>query len=175
VIDEAYIDFSADAGWLPRLSEYDNLVVLQTLSKAWGLANIRIGMAYSSPDVIEILNRIKPPYNVSGLSQSVAIDAMRNPETMQRHVDRIVTMRGDLEDALLEIEVVKKIYPSEANFLLVRVSDPEEVRAYLRDYGIVVRDRSSMPGCEGCLRITVGTPEQNRRLLEALAAWEVTA
>ena len=174
VIDEAYIDFSKESGWLSRLSQYENLVVLQTLSKAWGLAAIRIGMAFASSDVIAVLNRIKPPYNVSWLSQSVAIDTVGNPETMRRHVDQIIAERKWLETALSDLDVVESVFPSEANFILVRFRDAAKVLSYLRSNGIIVRDRSSMPGCENSLRITVGTPEQNRQLLDVFAAWEVT-
>jgi histidinol-phosphate aminotransferase len=174
VMDEAYIDFCETAGWLPLLNDFENLVVLQTLSKAWGLAGIRTGMAFGSSEVIDVLNRIKPPYNVSRLSQSAAIYTLGDSETMRERVGQIVAERKRLETALSDLAAVDKVFASEANFLLVRFVNAPKVFAYLRDNGIVVRDRSSMPGCEGSLRITVGTPDQNRRLLDVLTAREVT-
>lgn len=173
VLDEAYIDFCPDYSWLPRLREFDNLVVLQTLSKAWGLASVRVGMAFASREIVAVLDRMKPPYNVGGVNQSIALQALRDPGAMQRSVGQIVAGREWLAEELEGIATVEYVYPSDANFLLVRVGDAPRVVRALRERGVVVRDRSDEPGCEDCIRITVGTPEQNRRLLDTLREAEV--
>jgi histidinol-phosphate aminotransferase len=173
VLDEAYIDFCPDHSWLSRLDDFDNLVILQTLSKAWGLASIRVGMAFAAREIITVLSRMKPPYNVGGVSQSIALQALRDPGMMQKQVDALIEGRGQLCDGLAELAVVENVYPSDANFVLVRVGDAARVTAYLRERGIIVRDRSAEPGCEGCVRITVGTSEQNQQLLQTLRECEV--
>ncbi|MGL5888772.1 MAG: histidinol-phosphate transaminase [Bacteroidia bacterium] len=170
VIDEAYINFSRQRSFIPELTEYPNLVVLQTLSKAWGLAGLRIGMAFASPEIIEVLNRIKPPYNVSEVTQQLAAEALSKTEQINKQIRETVQQREWLKQQLIQFSFIGKIYPSDANFLLVKMSDPKLVYAHLTSKGIVVRERSSVPGCEGCLRITVGTPAENELLISALQA-----
>ncbi len=169
VVDEAYINFSRNKSLISELTEYPNLVVMQTLSKAWGLAALRIGMAFSSEAVINVMNRIKPPYNINQASQELALKALENVEEVNQMIRDIVKERELLVNKLLEIPFVKKVYPSDANFLLVKVTDPVKIYHYLLDKGIVVRDRSKVELCEGCLRVTVGTPDENNRLVEALS------
>jgi histidinol-phosphate aminotransferase len=169
VIDEAYINFSKFRSFTQELKEYPNLVIMQTLSKAWGLAALRIGMAFASQEIINIMNRIKPPYNINEASQELALKALENVDEVNELIREIVKERAGLEKRLPELEVVKKIHPSDANFLLVQVTEPANIYKYLLKRGIVVRDRSKVELCEGCLRITVGTPAENNKLLSALA------
>ncbi len=169
VVDEAYIDFAEDQGWLPRLQDYPNLVVLQTFSKAVGLAGIRLGMAFGHPDVVAVLNKIKFPYNLNRLTMQVALDALQSPEaTLQPAIRQIIQERNRLANALERLPIVQRVYPSRTNFLLVQFESAREVFQYLQQRGIIVRDRSNLPRCEGCLRITVGTPEENDQLIHAL-------
>jgi histidinol-phosphate aminotransferase len=168
IFDEAYIDFSDNQSWLNRLPEFDNLIVMQTFSKAWGLANIRLGMAYASADIINLLNKIKYPYNVNGVTQKIAVDALNNESRKNEFVDAILEERELLKSKLLSLEIVQKIYRSDANFLLVKVNSARNVYNYLISNLVIVRDRSNVALCNNCLRITVGTAEQNARLLELL-------
>jgi histidinol-phosphate aminotransferase len=168
VVDEAYINFSRFKSLTQELSEYPNLVVMQTLSKAWGLAALRIGMAFASEEIIHVLNKIKPPYNINQASQELALQALDNVQEVNDMIREIVNERRLLEQALPSIPFVQLVHPSDANFLLVQVTEPARIYQYLRDRGIVVRDRSRVELCEGCLRITVGTPYENKLLLEAL-------
>lgn len=168
VIDEAYIDFCREASLLSWIADYPNLVVLQTLSKAWGLAGIRLGVAFAQAPLIGWMNAVKPPYNVNQLTQNAALEALAQPERMQQQVAVIVRERDRLAERLAALPFVQQVYPSQANFLLVRVDAPRRLYDFLAEKGIVVRDRSRQPLCEGCLRITVGTPEENAALLEAL-------
>jgi histidinol-phosphate aminotransferase len=168
VIDEAYINFSRYRTFAQELNEYPNLVVMQTLSKAWGLAALRIGMAFASPDIISIMNRIKPPYNINQASQELALEALSNIEQTNAMIRDIVDERSRLETLLKELPVVKHVFPSDANFLLVKVDRPKEIYGYLLTKGIVTRDRSNVELCEGCLRITVGTPGENDMLITSL-------
>lgn len=168
IVDEAYINFSRHRSLTLELQEYPNLVVMQTLSKAWGLAALRLGMAFASEEIINILNRIKPPYNINQASQELALKALENVEEVNQMIKDIVGERNTLTAQLRGLGVVKKIYPSDANFLLVQVDKPVELYQFLLTKGIVVRDRSKVELCEGCLRITVGTPEENKRLLAAI-------
>ena len=168
VIDEAYINFSKFKSFTRELPEYPNLVVMQTLSKAWGLAALRIGMAFASEQIIGILNKIKPPYNINQASQELALEALNNVQEVNDMIREIVNERFLLEKNLRELAVVRKIHPSDANFLLVEVTQPVSIYRYLLTKGIVVRDRSRVELCEGCLRITVGTPHENKLLLAAL-------
>lgn len=168
VIDEAYINFSKYRSFAQELSEYPNLVIMQTLSKAWGLAALRLGMAFASEDIVRIMNRIKPPYNINQASQELALQALGRVEEVNEMIREIVKERKILETALPGLSVVKKVHPSDGNFLLVQVTSPLEIYHYLLDKGIVVRDRSRVELCEGCLRITVGTPSENKTLLMAL-------
>jgi histidinol-phosphate aminotransferase len=168
VIDEAYINFSRQRSFIPELTEYPNLVILQTLSKAWGLAGLRIGMAFAAPEIIEVMNKIKPPYNVSEVTQTLAAEALSKTEEINKQIRETVQQREWLKQELAQFSFVQKIYPSDANFLLVKMDDPKTVYNHLASKGIVVRDRSSVSGCEGCLRITVGTSSENRLLISAL-------
>lgn len=171
VIDEAYINFSRFRSFIPELKEYPNLVVLQTFSKAWGLAAIRLGMCFAGQEIINVLNKIKPPYNISQPVQDIAMEAIQNIGQVNDMIREIVKERNALAKALTDIPVVEFVYPSEANFLLVKVTDANNIYNYLVQGGIIVRNRSNVELCEGCLRITVGTPGENRKLTEALKTY----
>jgi histidinol-phosphate aminotransferase len=168
VVDEAYIDFSEDPGALPLLPEFPNLVVLQTFSKAWGLAAIRLGMAFAGEPIIHLLNKVKAPYNLNLLSQEKALQAIRDPGHKQQMVQVLLEERKRLANALSAFPFVRQIFPSDANFLLVRVDAPGKLYDFLTRHGIIVRNRSSVLLCEGCLRISIGTPDENAVLLQAL-------
>lgn len=167
VVDEAYIDFSAGPSFLRELGEWPNLVVLQTLSKAWGCAAIRLGMAFASPEIIGVLNKIKYPYNVNLLTQEKALELL-DEDRMRTQLAQILQERTRLCRDLSAIPLVRRIYPTDANFLLVDVGDADGVYHKLVEEGIIVRNRNRVTLCRGCLRITVGTPEEDDRLLEAL-------
>jgi len=171
VVDEAYINFSRVRSFIPDLADYPNLVVLQTLSKAWGLAALRVGMAFASADIIGIMNRIKPPYNINEAAQQLASDALEEVEQVNEMIRILVTERDRLAAALEIHPLVQHVYPSDANFLLVKVNGGRKVYDFLLTQGIVVRDRSTTPGCADCIRITVGTPTENEILLRALDAF----
>lgn len=168
VVDEAYIDFTGTPGFLPLLNRYPNLVVLQTLSKAWGLAGIRLGMCFASQPIISLLNKIKPPYNISTLSQEAALEALNHEQQKNEQVEQLIAERKKLEIELKKNILVSRVYPSDANFLLVKVSNAKNIYDKLVKKGIIVRDRSNVVLCEECLRITVGTPEENKILLSEL-------
>lgn len=168
VIDEAYIDFSSSPSFLRELKDFPNLVVLQTLSKAWGAAGIRLGMAFASAEIISILSKIKYPYNINQLTQERALEILNREEEMKGELLEILNERTLLETALQELPYVKYIYPSDANFILVKMDDANATYKYLVEKGIIVRNRHTVALCEGCLRITIGTPKQNNRLLQAL-------
>lgn len=168
VIDEAYIDFAKAKSFVKDLSKYPNLVVLQTFSKAWGLAGLRLGACFASPDIINILNKIKYPYNINSRTQDLVIDALENSYRKDIWVDEILTQREKLGKALKTLSIVEKVFPSNANFLLVRVKDAPGIYQYLLDKSIIVRDRSRVTLCYNCLRITVGTPEENDHLINVL-------
>jgi histidinol-phosphate aminotransferase len=172
VIDEAYINFSRQQSFIRELTEYPNLVILQTLSKAWGLAGLRLGMAFASELIIDVLNRIKPPYNISQATQELVQEALKETSSVNEMIKDIVSMRNDLAIRLSRLSSVMNVYPSEANFLLVKIKDARVVYDSLVQNGIVVRDRSSAAGCLDCLRITVGTREQNEQLLKTLISME---
>ena len=169
VLDEAYIDFAPDASWLSRLDEHPNLVVLQTFSKAWGMAGLRLGAAYAHPEIVEVLNKIKPPYNLNSLTQEKALEALEQVEQKDQMVQDILAQRAPLAQALAELAIVEQVYPSDANFLLVKVDDADRRYQELVQHGTIVRNRSRVTLCENCLRITVGTPEENELLLRQLA------
>lgn len=171
VVDEAYINFSRHRSFIQELSEYPNLVVMQTMSKAWGLAGLRLGMAFASEAIIDVYNRVKPPYNINQATQELALKALEETEAVNDMIRALVTMREGLAAGLAELPVTLKVYPSDANFLLVKVTDPVAVYTYLLGQGIVVRDRHKVELCEGCLRITVGTEAENAALLSALGAY----
>ncbi|HVB03916.1 MAG TPA: histidinol-phosphate transaminase [Chitinophagaceae bacterium] len=168
VIDEAYINFSRYRSFTLELDEYPNLVVLQTLSKAWGLAALRIGMAFSSVELTEVLSRIKPPYNIGQASQDLALQALENREQVNGWIKQIVSGREQLAQGLGGIPGILEVYPSEANFLLVKTIDPVGIYKYLVSQGMIIRDRSRVELCAGCLRITVGTPAENEGLIREL-------
>jgi histidinol-phosphate aminotransferase len=168
VIDEAYVNFSRHRSFIQELGDYPNLVVMQTLSKAWGLAGLRLGMSFASEAIIDVYNKVKPPYNISQSSQELVLKALENVDEVNEMIRAIVAMREDLIKKLKELAIVKEIFPSDANFLLVKFVDPKAVYSYLLEKEIVVRDRSRVELCEGCLRITVGTERENRELVIAL-------
>ncbi len=168
VVDEAYINFSKQKSFTHELTEYTNLVILQTLSKAWGLAGLRIGMAFATQEIIDIFNNIKAPYNINEASQELALEALERIDEVNHWIKQTVSERDQLMTDLTSIPYVLHVYPSDANFILVKMIDPKAIYRYLVNLGIIVRDRSSVTLCEGCLRITVGTPEENKQLLQAL-------
>jgi len=172
VIDEAYINFSRYRSFTQELKDYPQLVILQTLSKAWGLAALRVGMAFSSEEIIAVMNKIKPPYNINQASQELVLQALEEVGQVNDMIRIIVEERELLKTSLEALPVVKHIYPSDANFILVRVTDAKALYQELLTKGIVVRDRSSVVLCEGCLRITIGTPAENKKLLEAIKNWK---
>lgn len=168
VIDEAYINFSRQRSFAAELAEYPNLVILQTFSKAWGLAALRLGMTLASPEIINILNKIKPPYNINAATQELALRALDNLDDVNAMIKTIVGEREALATALQQLSIVQQVYKSDANFLLVQVTDANSIYDYLKNKGIIVRNRSNVLLCEGCLRITVGTENENKDLLAQL-------
>lgn len=172
VIDEAYINFSRQKSFVTDLNEYPNLVVMQTLSKAWGLAGLRMGMAFASNEIIAFMNKVKPPYNISEPVQELALKALEEIGQVNDMIKEIIALRTDLEQQLDKSDLVLKRFPSDANFLLVKFKDPTAVYNYLLQHEIVVRDRSKVQLCEGCLRITVGTKEENDILINALKSFK---
>ena len=159
VIDEAYINYSRQKTFIRELTEYANLVILHTLSKAWGLAGLRVGMAFASEEIIEVFNKVKPPYNINDASQKLALEALQNVEQVNEWIKETVAEREKLKVELSSLPLVLKIYPSDANFILVKTIDPKGIYQFLVTQGIIVRDRSKVELCEGCLRITIVTPE----------------
>lgn len=168
VIDEAYIDFSTENSWLQRLEDFPNLVVTQTLSKAYGMAGIRLGICYASEFIISVLNKIKPPYNVNELSQQKALERLHKISEVNVQVNHIIEQREKLKHAFKNMKFVKEVYNTDANFILVKVDDANLRYNQLIEKGIVVRNRTSQPLCENCLRFTVGTLEENTRLIDTL-------
>lgn len=168
VVDEAYIDFCPEQSVVSLLPSYPNLVVLQTLSKAWGLAGARVGLAIAIPEIIEVMNKVKFPYNIGIPSITIAEKALRMKDELPQRVEKIVVQRIMLASALVKLSVVEKVYPSQANFLLVKTTNAKKIYEELKAEGVVVRDRSNQPGCTDCLRITVGSPKENRYLLKVL-------
>ncbi len=168
VIDEAYIDFTLSASFTEQLAAYNNLVVLQTFSKAWGLAGLRLGIAFASADIIAILNKIKYPYNVNIQTQEIALKALQEVDKKNKAVAEIIEERGKLKNDLLSLPITIEVYPSDANFLLVKMKDAHAVYKYLMDRKIIIRDRSKVTLCKDCVRITVGTPAENKNLIAAL-------
>ena len=168
VIDEAYIDFSIEDSWLGRLGEFPNLIVTQTLSKAYGLAAIRLGICYASKEIISILNKIKPPYNVNQLTQDVALQSLLNQEKVKNNITAIISERNQLIRDLENVEIVEKVYSSDANFLLVKVDDANLRYKQLVKLGIIARNRTTQILCDNCLRFTVGTADENKKLINTL-------
>lgn len=172
VVDEAYINYARQRTFIQELTEYANLVVLQTLSKAWGLAGLRLGMAFASEEIIEVFNKIKPPYNINQATQDLALQALENIDIVNDWTRQTVVERDSLVSALLELSFVEHIYPSDANFILVKTTNPGDIYNKMVNEGIILRDRSKVELCAGCLRITIGTPDENKQLIEALSAYQ---
>lgn len=168
VVDEAYINFARQHSFITELTEYPNLVILQTLSKAWGLAGLRLGMAFAGQPVINYMNRVKYPYNISTASQELALEALNNISSVNNWTKTTVLQKEWLTEALLELPYTEKVYPSDANFVLVKMKKARSVYEHLCTKGIIVRDRSKVILCEDCLRITIGTPDENKQLITAL-------
>ena len=172
VIDEAYINFAKQRSFIKELTEYPNLVILQTFSKAWGLAALRLGMAFAARPTIDILNKVKPPYNINQATQDLALAALQNVNQVNEWIKLTVEEREKLSSDLVELDFVNKVYPSEANFVLAAVTDASGIYNYLVNQGIIIRDRSKVTLCEGCLRISIGTPAENQTLLTALKNYQ---
>lgn len=171
VVDEAYINYSRHRSFTTELKDYPNLVVMQTFSKAWGLAALRLGMIFASKEIVAVLNKIKPPYNINQATQDLVLKALDNLFDVNTMITETIQLREELSKNLNDTSCVEKVYPSDANFLLVKVTDANAIYAYLRDKGIIVRNRNNVTLCEGCLRITVGTELENRELLAALRSF----
>jgi len=172
VVDEAYIDFSQGPGLLSLLQEKKNLVLLQTLSKAWGLAGIRLGMLFAHPDLVGYISRVKYPYNINQLSIDAALTGLEDTSHRSLWIKEILEERSSMAAQLESLSFVKEVYPSDANFLLIKVEEPTAVYQFLMNKGIIVRDRSSVPLCGGCLRITIGSKEENLALISALKTFQ---
>jgi histidinol-phosphate aminotransferase len=168
VIDEAYINYSRHRSFLSELKDYPNLVVMQTFSKAWGLAALRLGMNFASTEIIDVLNKIKPPYNINQATQELALQALDHLEDVNIMIKETVKEREELMKKLVQLPFVQKVYPSDANFVLAKMTGATSIYNYLKEKGIIVRNRSNVILCEDCLRITVGTPAENKQLIEAL-------
>jgi histidinol-phosphate aminotransferase len=166
IIDEAYIDFSPSESWVSLIRKYPNLIVCQTFSKAWGLAAARVGIAYANEKIIQLFNNVKPPYNVSHLNQQAALEALSAQAKFEENKQNILIEKGNLREALTQIKLVKKVYPSDANFFFVEVVDADKVYEYLIDHQVIVRNRNNV--VNNCIRISIGTPEENQKLLTAL-------
>jgi histidinol-phosphate aminotransferase len=168
VIDEAYINYSRQRSFIPELTEYPNLVVLQTLSKAWGLAGLRLGMAFASQVIIDLMNKVKYPYNINAATQQLALDALNEMDWVNEHIRLTAKEKEKLSNNLSALSFTEIIYPSDANFLLVKMNKARSIYEFLISGGIIVRDRSNVILCDDCLRITIGTPEENQHLIETL-------
>lgn len=168
IVDEAYIDFASEKTWLNDLEKYPNLIVLQTFSKAWGLAAVRLGMAFASPEIIKLFNKVKYPYNVNILTQNFVKGELDKLELRKEWIQILLKGRDFLNEELIKLPFVEKIYPTDSNFILVRVTDANGLYKHLADKGVIVRNRNSVSLCAGCLRITVGTDEENKILIETL-------
>ena len=172
MVDEAYIDFSDKGTMVDYLGEFPNVIVLQTFSKAWGRAGLRLGVAYASADIINFYNKVKYPYNVNAVTQEMAIEALDDMATVTAWVNELLESRAALASAFGEMACVKHIYPSDANFLLIKVDDPDALYNYLCENGIIVRNRNRVEKCAGCLRITIGTKEENAQLINAIKEYD---
>jgi histidinol-phosphate aminotransferase len=171
VIDEAYINFAQQKSFVQELTEYPNLVVLQTLSKAWGLAGLRLGMAFASQAIIEVMNKVKPPYNINQSTQELAVKALEEVGQVNDMIKILVDMRNALAEVFESMPTVEKVYPSDANFILVKIARARKIYEFLLTKGIVLRDRSNVELCEDCLRITIGTEKENTALVDAMHDW----
>ncbi len=172
IIDEAYINYSRQRSFIFELTKFPNLVVMQTLSKAWGMAALRIGFCFASMDIIDLFNKVKPPYNINEASQQLATEALQNTALVNGWISETVEQRQRLSIELTQFRFVKNVFPSDANFLLVRVADSDALYDFLTGEKIVVRNRSKEPGCENCLRITIGAPVENKKLIQAFKKFE---
>lgn len=168
MVDEAYIDFSSKGSMIAYLDQCPNVIVLQTFSKAWGRAGLRLGVAYASPEIIDYYNKVKYPYNINAITQEKAIEALENVAEVKAWVDELLDNRSLLAEALEKMSCVKHIYPSDANFLLIRVDNPDCLYNFLCNQGIIVRNRNRVEKCAGCLRITIGTKDENAQLINAI-------
>lgn len=171
VVDEAYINFAKQKSFIQELTDYPNLVVLQTLSKAWGLAGLRLGMAFASAAIIEVLDKVKPPYNINQATQELVLKALDEVGQVNDMIRLLVDMREALAEVFRSMPTVEKVYPSDANFLLVKIKDARKIYEFLLGKGIVLRDRSNVTLCEDCLRITIGTEQENTVLVDAMQDW----
>jgi histidinol-phosphate aminotransferase len=172
IVDEAYIHFSREKSFVDEINDFPNLVVLQTFSKAWGLAGLRVGAAFANEEIIGLFNKVKPPYNVSEIAQNAILQALENKSQVEETSREIIGEREKLIDNLSKLEIVTKIYPTDANFILVKTVDADAVYKFLLDEKIVVRNRNNVELCKGCLRITIGTPAENESLLKSLEKYE---
>lgn len=172
VLDEAYIDYAGQPGFLSRLSEFPNLVILQTFSKAWGMAGIRLGMAFASPEIIRVLSHIKYPYNLNMLTQQKALELLEDRETVAQWIATTLAERNKMAEQLSKFPFIQKIFPSDANFILLRTLNADTLYQHLVAQQIIVRNRNSVALCQGCVRITIGTPEENQLLVKALYAYD---
>jgi histidinol-phosphate aminotransferase len=171
VVDEAYINFARQKSFIQDLTDYPNLVVMQTLSKAWGLAGLRLGMLFASAAIVEVLDKVKPPYNINQATQELVLKALEEVGQVNDMIRLLVDMRDALAEVFRSMPTVEKVYPSDANFLLVKIAKAREVYEFLLGRGIVLRDRSNVKLCEDCLRITIGTEQENTQLVDALQDW----
>jgi histidinol-phosphate aminotransferase len=174
VLDEAYIDFVPEKSFLPLLSKYPNLIILQTFSKAWGMAGLRLGMAFASADIITIFNHIKYPYNVNILTQKTALELLSDERQKENWVNVLLKEKAVMLNKMESYSFVDKIYPSDANYLLIKTQNPRDIYRFLIDEGVVIRDRSTVTLCEGCLRITIGSEQENSALYHGLDKYNNT-
>lgn len=173
ILDEAYIDFVPEKSFLKKLESYPNLIILQTFSKAWGMAGLRLGMAFASPQIIAIFNHIKYPYNINQLTQLKALELLKSEDSKNKWVEVLLRQKEIMAEKLAGYPFVQKIYPSDANYLLIKTTAPKSIYNFLVEQSVIVRDRSSVTLCEGCLRITVGSEEENKALFEGLDKYKV--
>jgi histidinol-phosphate aminotransferase len=172
VVDEAYIHFSNEESLISELKNFPNLVVLQTLSKAWGLAGLRIGFAFANEAIIQLMNKVKPPYNISSIAQKSVLEALKEKTSVEKTITKIISEREKLIAELSKFKIITKIYQTDANFVLVKTLDANSIYKFLLENEIVVRNRNNVELCEGCLRLTIGTEEENAKLLESLKKYE---
>lgn len=169
IVDEAYIDFSTEASFIQDLKDYPNLVVIQTFSKAWGMAGLRIGSAFAHPEIIKILNKVKYPYNINVLTQQKLFESLDKSDVKDAYVKEILELREDLEASLQQLSITEKIYPSDSNMLLVKFTKAKDLFNFLLENKIIIRDRTNVILCKDCLRITVGTREENEKLVQKIS------
>jgi histidinol-phosphate aminotransferase len=168
MIDEAYINFSKQKPFLQELTEYENLIVMHTLSKAWGLAGLRLGLGFASEKTIDLFNKVKPPYNINQSSQQLGLSALTNINKVNENIKNIVGQRNWTQQQLNQFNFIQTIYPSDSNFILIKVDNADKLYQYLLMQRIIVRNRSREPLCENCIRITIGMPGENEKLINAL-------